>query len=137
MIEVLRTLDGDELEPDTLTVREPSMDDVFLKLTGHHAEHVAEAEPRAGVSTAGRREEPHELTVAPHRRTPARPGASRSAPVRDTLAIAQRNLIAYRRVPQLLVFSTIQPVIFVLMFTYVFGGAIRLPPGSRTPTSTT
>jgi ABC transporter DrrB family efflux protein len=47
--------------------------------------------------------------------------------VRDTFAIMQRNLIAYRRVPQLLVFSTIQPVIFVLMFRYVFGGAIRVP----------
>jgi ABC transporter DrrB family efflux protein len=47
--------------------------------------------------------------------------------VRDTLAITQRNLIGYRRVPQLLVFSTIQPVVFVLMFRYVFGGAIRVP----------
>jgi ABC-2 type transport system permease protein/oleandomycin transport system permease protein len=47
--------------------------------------------------------------------------------VRDTFAIVQRNLIAYRRVPQLLVFSTIQPVIFVLMFRYVFGGAVRVP----------
>ena len=46
--------------------------------------------------------------------------------LRDTLAITQRNLIAYRRVPQLLVFSTIQPVLFVLMFRYVFGGAITL-----------
>ena len=46
--------------------------------------------------------------------------------IRDTFAVAQRNLIAYRRVPQLLVFSTIQPVIFVLMFRYVFGGAIEL-----------
>src|SRR5438132_9440887 len=45
----------------------------------------------------------------------------------DSFAVAARNLIAYRRVPQLLVFSTIQPVIFVLMFRYVFGGAIRLP----------
>ena len=45
---------------------------------------------------------------------------------RDSLAVAVRNLIAYRRVPQLLVFSTIQPVIFVLMFRYVFGGAITL-----------
>jgi ABC-2 type transport system permease protein/oleandomycin transport system permease protein len=46
---------------------------------------------------------------------------------RDAYAVAVRNLIAYRRVPQLLVFSTIQPVIFVLMFRYVFGGAITLP----------
>jgi ABC-2 type transport system permease protein/oleandomycin transport system permease protein len=45
----------------------------------------------------------------------------------DALAVARRNLIAYRRIPQLLVFSTIQPVIFVLMFRYVFGGAIKVP----------
>ncbi|WP_412543907.1 ABC transporter permease [Longispora sp. K20-0274] len=45
--------------------------------------------------------------------------------VRDTLAIAGRNLIAFRRVPQLMVFTFIQPVIFVLLFRYVFGGAIR------------
>ena len=57
--------------------------------------------------------------------------------VRDTLAIARRNLIAYRRIPQLLVFSTIQPVIFVLMFRYVFGGAITAPAPGRRPTSTT
>jgi ABC transporter DrrB family efflux protein len=46
----------------------------------------------------------------------------------DALAVTGRNLIAYRRVPQLLVFSTIQPVIFVLMFRYVFGGAIDTDP---------
>ena len=45
----------------------------------------------------------------------------------DALAIAWRGLITYRRVPQLLVFSTIQPVVFVLMFRYVFGGAIHVP----------
>lgn len=49
LIEVLRRLDADGLEPDTLTVREPSLDDVFLKLTGHHAEASTEpvAEPAA------------------------------------------------------------------------------------------
>jgi ABC-2 type transport system permease protein/oleandomycin transport system permease protein len=44
--------------------------------------------------------------------------------VRDAFAITQRNLIAYRRVPQLVVFSTIQPVVFVILFRYVFGGAV-------------
>ena len=39
----------------------------------------------------------------------------------DILAVTDRNLIGYRRVPQLLVFSTIQPVVFVLLFVYVFG----------------
>jgi ABC-2 type transport system permease protein/oleandomycin transport system permease protein len=47
--------------------------------------------------------------------------------VSDALAVAHRNLIALFRVPTTLVFSTIQPVIFVLMFRYVFGGSISIP----------
>lgn len=43
----------------------------------------------------------------------------------DVLTMVERNLIHYMRVPQLLVFSTIQPIMFLLLFTYVFGGAIR------------
>jgi ABC-2 type transport system permease protein len=45
----------------------------------------------------------------------------------DGMSLTWRYLIHYRRVPQLLVFSTIQPVIFVLLFRYVFGGAIQIP----------
>jgi ABC transporter DrrB family efflux protein len=56
-----------------------------------------------------------------------RPSLLVPAVVSDAMAIAWRGLITYRRVPQLLVFSTIQPVVFVLMFRYVFGGAIRVP----------
>lgn len=47
--------------------------------------------------------------------------------VEDGLVVGGRNLRAMSRVPQVIVFSTIQPVIFVLMFRYVFGGAIRVP----------
>jgi ABC transporter DrrB family efflux protein len=47
--------------------------------------------------------------------------------VSDILAVTKRNLLRYLRVPSLLVFSTIQPVMFVLLFRYVFGNAIRLP----------
>ncbi len=46
-----------------------------------------------------------------------------------------RNLLQYVRIPQLLVFSTIQPVMFVLLFVFVFGGAIR-PPSRAGTTST-
>ena len=49
------------------------------------------------------------------------------ATVRDAVAVAGRDLIALRRVPQLLVFATVQPVIFVLVMRYVFGGAIATP----------
>src|SRR5215467_5829331 len=44
--------------------------------------------------------------------------------VTDTLTITRRNLLVWMRVPAFLVFTVIQPVIFVLMFRYVFGGAI-------------
>jgi ABC transporter DrrB family efflux protein len=48
----------------------------------------------------------------------------------DIGVMTKRNLIKYRRVPQLLVFSTIQPVMFLLLFTYVFGGAIQTGAGN-------
>src|SRR6266851_9273379 len=48
-------------------------------------------------------------------------------PLRDALTVTARNLIGYTRVPQLVVFSTVQPVIFVLLFRYVFGGALKAP----------
>jgi ABC-2 type transport system permease protein/oleandomycin transport system permease protein len=47
--------------------------------------------------------------------------------VSDTLAITRRNLLVWFRVPAYIVFTVIQPVIFVLMFRYVFGGAISVP----------
>lgn len=47
--------------------------------------------------------------------------------VRDTVAMAGRNITGMRRVPQVLVFTLVQPVIFVLMFRFVFGGAIQVP----------
>ena len=44
--------------------------------------------------------------------------------VSDTLVMTHRNLLRYVRLPQLLVFATIQPIMFTLLFIYVFGGAI-------------
>jgi ABC transporter DrrB family efflux protein len=44
--------------------------------------------------------------------------------VSDTLTITRRNLLVWVRVPAYLVFTVIQPVIFVILFRYVFGGAI-------------
>jgi ABC-2 type transport system ATP-binding protein len=43
LVDALRALDGDGIVPAALTVREPSLDDVFLALTGHHAEKGAAA----------------------------------------------------------------------------------------------
>jgi ABC-2 type transport system permease protein/oleandomycin transport system permease protein len=47
--------------------------------------------------------------------------------VSDTAVIAQRNLLRLPRAPELLLAFTIQPIMFVLLFRYVFGGAIRTP----------
>ena len=48
----------------------------------------------------------------------------------DGLVLAKRNLVQIPRVPELLVFATIQPVMFVLLFRYVFGGAIDVGGGT-------
>jgi ABC-2 type transport system permease protein/oleandomycin transport system permease protein len=43
----------------------------------------------------------------------------------DTRVVTGRNLRHFIRQPQLLIFSTIQPIMFVLLFAYVFGGAVK------------
>ena len=54
-----------------------------------------------------------------------------SATVSDWWVMTRRNLMTYLRKPDLLVFSTIQPVMFVLLFVFVFGGAFeRLLPAN-------
>lgn len=45
--------------------------------------------------------------------------------VQDTWTMTWRNLIVTTRTPELLTFVTIQPIMFVLLFVYVFGGAIQ------------
>jgi ABC-2 type transport system permease protein len=54
------------------------------------------------------------------RRTPRRHA------VADAVTMTWRNLLTYVRLPQLLVFSTIQPIMLVLLFRYVFGNSINL-----------
>ena len=47
--------------------------------------------------------------------------------VKDMLIITKRNLRRFLRMPQLLLIATVQPVMFLLLFTFVFGGAIAIP----------
>ena len=67
---------------------------------------------------------------------PRRGGLSRAAS--DGWVVARRNLIKIKRVPEVLVFVLISPIMFVLLFAYVFGGAIdpggdvrAVEPGER------
>ncbi|TXH44243.1 MAG: ABC transporter permease [Actinobacteria bacterium] len=70
--------------------------------------------------------------------SPTSPGIGRPPTMRrpwygwalhDGAVVAKRNLLQIPRVPELLFFSLVQPVIFVLLFAYVFGGAIPVPGG--------
>jgi ABC transporter DrrB family efflux protein len=64
----------------------------------------------------------------------ARPEIRRTGLLRQSWAITRRNLIHIKRMPEMLMDVTIQPVMFVLLFAYVFGGAISIqgsPAGYR------
>ena len=65
----------------------------------------------------------------PQLRVPSPAGCART--VTDAAVVTGRNLRHFVRQPELLLFSTIQPIMFVLLFVYVFGGAIEgsLPAG--------
>ena len=57
-----------------------------------------------------------------------------SSAVAHTAVITRRNTLRLVRLPQLLFFSTVQPVMFLLLFNYVFGGAISIGgPGGGLP----
>ena len=49
--------------------------------------------------------------------------------VSDALTITKRNLLNILRIPEALFFSAFQPIMFILLFRYVFGGAINAGPG--------
>jgi ABC transporter DrrB family efflux protein len=124
-----------------LGLRRPTLDDVFLQLTG-----APPSENGAGPQAASGDGRPNRASMSvPGADAPAvlRPAARRPpwwrrrslrmvrADIIDAWVVSARNLRHFVRQPDLLVFSTIQPIMFVLLFTYVFGGALdgSLPPG--------
>jgi ABC transporter DrrB family efflux protein len=130
-----------EIAVSDLGLRRPTLDDVFLQLTG-----AAPSENGAGAEVATSDGLPHPTSVSVRgagARGVPRPAAGRASPWRrvsprelranitDAWVVSVRNLRHFVRQPDLLVFSTIQPIMFVLLFTYVFGGAIThsLPSG--------
>jgi ABC transporter DrrB family efflux protein len=105
-------------------LRRPTLDDVFLQLTG--AAPSEDGQPRS-LDSAARTAEPARPAVR-WRPPPLRELGSAAT---DAVVVTVRNLRHFVRQPELLIFSTIQPVMFVLLFVYVFGGAVSrsLPPG--------
>ncbi len=140
--EVLRALDAAQIAVAGLALREPSLDDVFLSLTGHKTEAETDAGARRraepAIGDAPRTPPPRtptERTPHEHHRLPrdavvhpARPGGQPPRwAVQDTLTVTWRNLHGAVRTPETVFFSAIQPIMFVLLFVYVFGGAIHIP----------
>ncbi|MEU5319432.1 ABC transporter permease [Streptomyces sp. NPDC021056] len=56
--------------------------------------------------------------------TPATNPISQS--IRDSLVVAKRNLIRMSRIPEMVIFGLIQPIMFVVLFSYVFGGSMNI-----------
>jgi ABC transporter DrrB family efflux protein len=106
-------------------LRGPTLDDVFLQLTGQPP-----SENGGPIGTAG-------VVAIPVKRERRfwRPTSFSLRDVRSNLndiaVVTIRNLRHFWRQPDLLLFSTIQPIMFVVLFVYVFGGAVgrALPPG--------
>src|SRR5256885_3741561 len=119
------------IDVSNLGLRGPTLDDVFLQLTGAPASENGD-QPRSSANAAPATAEP----VRPARRL-LRLHVPTFAELRsgltDTRVVTGRNLRHFIRQPQLLIFSTIQPVMFVLLFAYVFGGAVKgsLPHGVK------
>jgi ABC transporter DrrB family efflux protein len=119
-----------------LGLRSPTLDDVFLQLTGAQPGDNGQAAPGTSGRTAPIGAPPPAVERMARPRLPAqRPRrpvwqAIRSA-ISDGAIVTLRNLRHFVRQPELLIFSTIQPIMFVLLFVYVFGGAVgrSLPPG--------
>ncbi|WP_299532737.1 ABC transporter permease [uncultured Streptomyces sp.] len=61
-----------------------------------------------------------------------RPRGGIAQSVTDSLVIAKRNLIRMTRIPEVVLFGLIQPIMFVVLFSYVFGGSMNVG-GSTSP----
>jgi ABC transporter DrrB family efflux protein len=120
-----------------LGLRRPTLDDVFLQLTGAPPSEDGTRPDASASASAGR---PPAVTSPA---SAADHGAGRLLRVHrpslrelrsaaaDARVVTVRNLRHFIRQPQLLIFSTIEPIMLVLLFVYVFGGAVEgsLPPG--------
>ena len=72
-------------------------------------------------------------TQIAHRTETAPPtGATLSSWASDVRTVTWRNLIKFRRNPEMLLFAVLQPIMFVLLFSQVYGGSIRIEGGNYT-----
>jgi ABC-2 type transport system ATP-binding protein len=107
LVEALSRLDAAGIEVLDVSMRRPTLDDVFLSLTGRPPRNRAPSRP-----------------AAPRPLLREHPMSTLTDAMSDGAVVAKRNLIKIRRIPELLVFTTLQPIMFILLFAYIFGSAI-------------
>jgi hypothetical protein len=103
LVEVVRALDAAGIDAHDVHRREVTLDDVFLSITQSRAAAAPARDPQ---------------------------GARMSHLISDSLVLARRNLEHVRQIPEKLLDVTLQPIMFVILFAYVFGGVIAIPDGS-------
>ena len=139
LLESVRRLDETNVRLADIALHRPTLDDVFLSLTGHSTD--IEADPELD---AGRRIEDEEearptieggrmstaVQVPDTRRAPSNLGARMTLAVTDGLLVARRNLVTLTRVPTVFIFELVQPIMFVLLFRFIYADQFAsLPPG--------
>jgi ABC transporter DrrB family efflux protein len=118
-------LRGEGVAVTDLALRRPTLDEVFLQITGRTPSETEGTVPSVPGETVGT------VPSVPRRARTALSWRAFVWGLSDCGVVARRNLRHVVRQPQLLLFSTVQPVMFVLLFAFVFGGTVEgaLPGG--------
>jgi ABC transporter DrrB family efflux protein len=113
LVTAARRLDGAGIGLIDLAIRRPSLDDVFLALTGDAAVvdpiHVARNAPAKSITAPSARRDGH--------------------PLRDMAVVTGRYVRRFTRTPQMFIFGAAQPVALVLGLNAAFGGLVELVTG--------
>ena len=132
LLESVRRLDEADIRLADIALHRPTLDDVFLTLTGRRPPRTKRkptAGRQEGASAAARRKERMSATVQQAPTRAARAHATWPARVAlafaDGLLVARRNLVTLTRVPTVFVFELVQPIMFVLLFRFIYAKNIR------------
>jgi ABC-type multidrug transport system fused ATPase/permease subunit len=131
---MVRRLEDQGIAVAELTLRGSTLDEVFLSLTGrrpedeHQEETAGELEGRHGMTMGSAVMEVTDLEYTGEVAQGLAPRVRPLEGLRQTFSLAWRTLVQIKHNPAELIDFSIQPVMFLLLFTYVFGGAIGGSP---------
>ncbi len=144
---IVRALDAAGVLVDNIEVRQPSLDDVFFTLTGGHIEEEGDADGAPGAEAVSGSDSVASdgsgwcgdarvrggagmtTTLAPVGLARPRASSALTGSLMDIWAMTRRNLVHISREPMQLSDVTLQPLLFTILFVYIFGGAIPIPGG--------